>query len=103
GAGWRWPEAGPSARPWAARRVYRRLHRGADVRERIYGRAAARAGARRARVRARRAHGRRWQNDRGRAGEDQRGWVASTSGRRESREGEINMKRREFIALLGGA
>src|SRR5262249_35057330 len=34
--------------------------------------------------------------------EDQRGWMAGSSGRRE-RQDEINMKRREFISLLGGA
>src|SRR5262249_22516655 len=79
------------------------VHRGADVRERIYSRAAGRAGARRARVRARRAHGRRRQDDGGHAREDQRGWVASASGRSGKRKGEINMRRRAFITLLGGA
>src|SRR5215470_8097828 len=79
------------------------MHRGADVRERIYSRVAGRAGARRARVRARRAHGSRRQDDGGRAREDQRGWVASASGRSGKRKGEINMRRREFITLVGGA
>src|SRR5215470_16025479 len=79
------------------------MHRGADVRERIYSRGAGRAGARRARVRARRAHGSRRQDDGGRALEDQRGWVASASGRSGKWKGEINMRRRTFISLLGGA
>src|SRR6516162_2800254 len=77
------PQARPSPRTRIAHRLPGRLHRGADVRERIYGRAAGRTGARRARVRARRAHGRRRQDDGGRADEDQRGWVAGTRGRRD--------------------
>src|SRR5262245_47225059 len=97
------PPTRPPPRARVARRLPRRLHRGADVRERIYGRAAGRTGARRARVRARRAHGRRRQDDGDRAGENQRGWVANASGRRDQRKDEINMKRREFITLLGGA
>jgi hypothetical protein len=35
--------------------------------------------------------------------EHQRGWVASANGRSGKRKGEINMRRREFITLLGGA
>jgi hypothetical protein len=62
-------------------RISRRLHRGADVRERIYGRAADRAGARLRRVRTCRAHGRGWAQPRGRAGADHRGGAAGNRNR----------------------